>query len=47
MYPDFKKMYPQGYTFCFRYIFSNNFMSNDLPKVIIENDVISFENSET
>jgi len=28
-------------------IFRSNFMSNDLPKVIIENDVISFENSET
>ena len=26
-------------------IFRSNFMSNDLPKVIIENDVISFENS--
>ena len=28
-----------------RRIFRSNFMSNDLPKVIIENDVISFENS--
>ena len=30
-----------------RRIFRSNFMSNDLPKVIIENDVISFENQNS